>query len=131
MHRLFQRLNAVIIAVALCSATGAHWVILQSVAWAGMLATYAHDRPLTQAVAETFDGEHPCDLCLVIADGKTKEQKQKGPADSAPAIKKLVGCLTLAGEIPAPKCVRFDHPREEMRGSMRLETPPFPPPRIG
>ena len=61
--------------VALLAATDAQWLVLQSVAWAGMIVSYSQKAPLKTALAETFDGEHPCPLCKAIAAGKKSERK--------------------------------------------------------
>ena len=33
--------------------------------------------PLTEALAKTFDGRHPCSLCKMVAEGKRSERKQE------------------------------------------------------
>jgi len=54
---------------------GAHWALLQTVAWTTMLADNLCAHSVKQAVTETFDGNHPCDLCKAIAAGKQSEKK--------------------------------------------------------
>src|SRR5271154_1946899 len=54
---------------------GAHWVLLQSVAWTTMLADNLHAGSFQAAVTKTFDGKHPCCLCKAIAAGKQSEKK--------------------------------------------------------
>jgi hypothetical protein len=56
--------------LALCLSLGFHWLALQSVAWTTMLVANARHVPLTEAVAKTFDGEHPCSLCHAVEAGK-------------------------------------------------------------
>jgi len=51
--------------------------LLQLFAWANMLHDYSDDRTLTEAAEMTFSGEHPCEMCLSIADAKSKEQKKE------------------------------------------------------
>jgi hypothetical protein len=63
--------------VALLAATGAQWMVLQSVAWAGMIVSYSEKAPLKIALAETFDGKHPCCLCKAIAAAKKSEKKNE------------------------------------------------------
>lgn len=55
---------------------GMHWVILQSVAWTGMIIVYSQTAPLPEALVKTFDGQHPCQLCKVVQAGKQTEQRQ-------------------------------------------------------
>ncbi len=64
-------------------------MMMQEVAWVKMLVTYTQDRGLKRAVIETFDGEHPCELCAKAAEIREKENKQE-PADRPLAsIKRL------------------------------------------
>ena len=56
-------------------ALGWHWALLQSVAWAAMLADYSRQASLSQAISDTFDGKHPCQLCKAISKGKQQEKK--------------------------------------------------------
>src|ERR1700691_3900323 len=54
---------------------GAHWALLQTVAWTTMLADNLCIHSVKEAVTETFDGNHPCCLCKAIAAGKQSEKK--------------------------------------------------------
>lgn len=71
--------------VAALSATGTHWLALQSFAWTAMLAENLHNGSLEQAVRCTFDGKHPCCLCREIARDKQSEKK----SDAQIELKKL------------------------------------------
>jgi hypothetical protein len=71
--------------LAVLSATGTHWLALQSVAWTAMLAENLHSTSWQQAVERTFDGKHPCCLCRQIAAAKQSEKK----SDVQMEIKKL------------------------------------------
>src|SRR5258708_36952071 len=82
---VFNRLGHVLLIVALLCATGSHWVMLQSVAWATMLAENARTDSFQTALAKTFDGRHPCALCRQIAQGRQPEKKSDPQLD----IKKL------------------------------------------
>jgi hypothetical protein len=61
--------------VALCCAIGLHWLVLQSVAWTTMLIEHSKGASLCQAIAQTFDGAHPCSLCHAVNKGKNSEKK--------------------------------------------------------
>jgi len=52
-----------------------HWIVLQSLAWTTMLIDYSKRAPLCRAIAQTFDGAHPCSLCHVVNKGKSSEKK--------------------------------------------------------
>jgi hypothetical protein len=61
--------------LALVAMLGAHWALLQTVAWTTMLADNLHSSSFCDAVTKTFDGQHPCPLCKAIAAGKQSEKK--------------------------------------------------------
>jgi hypothetical protein len=71
--------------ITLLTATDAQWIVLQSVAWAGMVVSYSEKAPLEVALTHTFDGKHPCCLCKVIAAAKKSERKNEYPLQ----VKKL------------------------------------------
>lgn len=72
---MFARIGKIFVIVTLVVTTGAHWALLQSVAWTTMLADNLRTQSVAEAVAETFDGDHPCPLCKAIAAGKKSEHK--------------------------------------------------------
>ncbi len=65
--------------VALLGATGGHWAVLQTIAWADMLAKNLKTESVTAALTKTFDGEHPCKMCKQISAGKKAEKKAELP----------------------------------------------------
>jgi hypothetical protein len=74
---VLKRFGNVFLAVALLLTTGSHWVVLQSIAWMGMIVTYSEKAPLAVALKETFDGKHPCPLCKAIAAAKKAGKKNE------------------------------------------------------
>lgn len=56
---------------------GLHWAVLQPVAWASMLITYAREATIAETLVKTFDGKHPCSLCLIIKKGRADQKKQE------------------------------------------------------
>ena len=74
---MLVRLGKWVVVAMLVVSTGIHWVALQTVAWAGMIVSYSEKAPLKTALAETFDGKHPCPLCKAIAAGKKSEKKNE------------------------------------------------------
>ena len=71
------RFGKILVVLALVAMLGAHWALLQTMAWTTMLADNLQSSSLHQALAKTFDGEHPCPICLAIAAGKKSEQKNE------------------------------------------------------
>src|SRR5579862_6157893 len=74
-----QRLPKVAVVLALSCSIGLHWDVFQSLAWMGMVINYSQNTTLTEALAKTFDGKHPCALCKEIAKGKQSEKKSEFP----------------------------------------------------
>jgi hypothetical protein len=72
---VFARFGKILVVVALAAMLGAHWALLQSVAWTTMLAGNLQSSSLHDAVTKTFDGQHPCCLCKAIAAAKKSQQK--------------------------------------------------------
>ena len=60
---------------AMLSIGGGHWLLFQTVAWAQMFYGYAQEVPISQAVSMTFDGEHPCDICIRVKEGRKNEKQ--------------------------------------------------------
>jgi hypothetical protein len=122
---VFSRIGHLFLILALLAATGAHWAVLQSVAWATMLADNARVAPLSEAFEKTFDGKHPCPLCRRIAQGRQNEKK----SDVQVELKRLdfldqrtvftiqsPSHFILTGELTASR-------------PLLNRTPPVPPPR--
>jgi hypothetical protein len=65
----------VLILFTLLALTGGQWVVLQSAAWAGMLVSNLRKGPIPTAISQTFDGQHPCPICMAIQQGKKSEKK--------------------------------------------------------
>jgi hypothetical protein len=110
---------------ALCCAIGLHWVVLQSLAWTTMLVDYSKRAPLCQAIAQTFDGAHPCSLCHVVNRGKNSEKKSDLQS-STPKIDMI--CVSRAGHL-TPPFVLFVYVVRDFCSSQIGRSPPVPPPR--
>jgi hypothetical protein len=74
---MVARLARFLMIATLVATTGAHWALLQSVAWTTMLADNLCCGSVSDAVAHTFDGKHPCPICKAIAAGKKSEKKRE------------------------------------------------------
>jgi hypothetical protein len=111
--------------LALCLSLGFHWLALQSVAWTTMLMANARHSPLSEAVAKTFDGAHPCDLCHAVADGKKSERK----SEVVPAIAKMDLICTTHTLTWLPPWISYEYPRTNFAIRERSQLPPVPPPR--
>ncbi len=54
---------------------GGPLLVLQGVAWTGMVQEYSKNDTLANALQKTFSGKYRCSLCQKIAEAKNKEQK--------------------------------------------------------
>ena len=122
---MFRQAGRVATIGALCCAIGLQWVALQSVAWTSMLINYSKRGPLCQAIAQTFDGSHPCSLCHVVAGGKASEKK-KDVQSPAPRIDII--CAVSVIRLVTP-FVPFKYITGNFSVSEIQQSPPVPPPR--
>jgi hypothetical protein len=112
--------------LAMAATLGGHWMMLQSFAWARMLSQAAQRDSWGVAVTKTFDGHHPCELCLAIQKGRNSEKK----SDQEKPPLKLEGLLAENWWLPRPVAAypRISASWKFMDGWS--EPPPIPPPRL-
>lgn len=96
--------------------------LLQGVAWARMALTYARADGWRAAVAQTFDGAHPCSLCLTLRAADTAPHS----LSAAPSSPVVHACPTAAPSAVLAVSGRtlpaiVDAPRARAR---RVDTPP-------
>ncbi len=90
-----------------------------------MVIEYSKRAPLCQAIAQTFDGAHPCSLCHVVSKAKNSEKKQDLQS-SAPKIDMI--CAVLANRIERT-FVPFEYAIRDWFSFELGHSPPAPPPR--
>jgi hypothetical protein len=122
---MFARIGKIFVVVALMAMLGAHWALLQTVAWTRMLADNLHSSSFCDAVTKTFDGQHPCPLCKAIAAGKQSEKKTEFSFKSQklefPPVKESFVLF-------APPQFQLVPPANTSAESI-AQKPPTPPPR--
>jgi hypothetical protein len=74
---VFGRCAKFLAVIALVIMTGFQWTALQTFAWATMLANNLRTQSVSEAVCETFDGNHPCPICKAIAAAKKSQKKSE------------------------------------------------------
>jgi hypothetical protein len=122
---MFARGGKFLVIAALVLTTGAHWAALQTVAWTTMLANNLRTQSLAEAVADTFDGEHPCPLCKAIAAGKKAEKEAEVVA---PVLK--MEFPPAAEQIVLLPPAQFELlPVADSSAKSFSAKPPLPPPR--
>jgi|ERR1700677_1245610 len=81
MRHAFSTAGKLLLIAAMVTAFGGHWMVLQSVAWTTMIIANAQNEDLGHALHNTFDGQHPCDLCKCIKKARDAEKKPDTQAD--------------------------------------------------
>ncbi|WP_395738206.1 hypothetical protein [Prosthecobacter sp.] len=124
---LLPRIARLVVVGAICLSLGAHWVLLQGIAWTGMFISFAKEGAVMEAVQKTFDGQHGCALCKKVKEGQnSKGGQQQQAGQSLQKINAvLVEMTTLVA--PAGETISFAMIRERM--VKRNEMPETPPPR--
>ena len=122
---VLRKASRLIVILALLASVGGHWAVLQSVAWTRMIIERTHADSFVTAVKTTLDGEHPCDMCKRITEGKQSEQQ---PEKSQVKVKMDLLCerRLIAIAPPSEPMIFQSGPTE---GTPRAERPPVPPPR--
>ena len=119
------RVARIAVTLGLCCTIGGHWFVLQSVAWGAMIVKYSQRTSLTEAVAKTFDGDHPCGICKGIRKAQDSEKKR----DLQPAsVKPDLICATRT-IVLVPRSSDFRFAAFSVEFSMLAHSPPTPPPR--
>jgi hypothetical protein len=112
--------------VAVFQLMGGHWAILQATAWVNMLVKYSESEGVEAGISKTFDGKHPCDLCLSIAKNKQTEKKQGTQLDAA----KIYLLAPTQRWTLRPPCDSWRLITTVVSLVGRVASPPVPPPRV-
>jgi hypothetical protein len=119
------RLGKVLVVFALVTTLGAHWALLQTVAWTTMLASNLQSGSIHDAMAKTFDGQHPCCLCKAIAAAKKSQQKDEFIVD-----KQKLEFPPILGKLVLMAPSRLDlFPWKDSFAKSFFPQPATPPPR--
>lgn len=108
--------------------------LLQVVAWSKMLVDYSAELGLLEGASNTFDGEHPCEMCKQIVTAKKKDAEK--PQDHTLLARESVMKEFIASEIlisSPPTLIEiptFFHSRIIVLNDCGADGPPVPPPRI-
>ena len=109
--------------------TGGQFMLLQTVAWTQMIVAYSRNAPLKEALKETFDGRHPCEMCKGIQKARQTEKKPDvGQVNLK--LKREIFCQPHAAIVCSPpQPFRFQIVSDVNRGAWS-ERPPVPPPKF-
>jgi hypothetical protein len=132
VNRCFKWAGSVACLAAVLVMLGGHWLALQSFAWGRMIVDYSRQDSLGGAIAKTFDGKHPCPLCLKVRDGWHKDQQRERripwtTTNTMPEVLWAWRCVTIP---TAPTAARQEQPLVRVLYSEFADSPPTPPPRF-
>ena len=125
---LLPRIARLLVVGAICLSLGLHWALLQGVAWAGMLVSFASEGTVIEAVQKTFDGQHGCPLCKKV---KEAQSNRKQPQQSGQSMQKINAVLVEMTTLTAPAGNTFSFVPMHETLVQRTELPETPPPRRG
>lgn len=122
---MLKRFSRFAVVLGLVLVVGGHWALLQSVAWVGMTIEFSRSQPIDKAIQKTLDGQHPCNLCHFVSEGKKSERAQEivKPATKLDLISTPSFILPTPTEQPISLTVF------SANASSRSNAPPSPPPR--
>lgn len=125
---LLPRIARLVIVGTICLSLGLHWALLQGVAWAGMLVSFASEGTVMEAVQKTFDGQHGCPLCKKVKEGQSN---RKQPQQAGQSVQKINAVLVEMTTLTAPAGNTFSFVPLHETLVQRTELPETPPPRRG
>lgn len=112
---------------------GGPWSLLQVAAWTRMVVVYSQQGSLVSALVKTFDGRHPCALCLRVRVGQQEDQHhgRQNPSEKEKQMTELICDAPCPAVLLAPPGILdVPHPPAEAYAHL-LDSPPTPPPRAG
>lgn len=132
LSQLFKTAGIAASVLALFCLLGGHWFALQSVAWAQMLARFSKTESITEAIQNTFDGEHPCKMCLRIREGRQQEERdeEKAPLTKTEKSPDWICDLRRVSAPPPPRIAEEAVGFVPRPNSDFISSPPSPPPRF-
>lgn len=118
--RLLPRLGLIL---ALLAAADVHLALLQGYGWATMAWRGAHSGSVSRALSDTFDGQHPCSVCIAVK----KAARGPGLRASSPVKAELFYQTAKAGAPARPARSKVSALDAETSGI--AASPQTPPPK--
>jgi len=131
--RIFRLILVLTGCLHLC---GGHYGVMQMFAWGKMIVEYSAEKGLVEGVKDTFDGDHPCNICSSIVEAKKDESKSPElPWKSELKkleLKNIFPSEYLAAKNPHSSEFTLPDHVEPVSGLPRFRnSPDTPPPRLG
>lgn len=90
-----------------------------------MVIDFSKDAPFAEALAKTFDGQHPCSLCHAVQTGKKSEQR-----DNVRTVTKIDFYCPAPVNPGIHEFLPFDYRTDATTPIARFDSPLTPPPRL-
>ncbi|GDY12777.1 hypothetical protein LBMAG53_16550 [Planctomycetota bacterium] len=125
-----------IVAIALALLVGIGPAAVQVVGWSMMLAERLSERPVAAAVASTFDGSTPCQLCRLasrLGDDPTQQPSAPEPGKNLVLKKASTDALPPVQVVPAihaSPIATVLSPEPDPLALRLAVAPELPPPRV-
>ena len=109
---LSRTLRLVILASYLIS-IGMHTAVLQAVAWAKMTIDFARHETIEVSLEKTFDGRHPCPICVSLRKADSPAVLVAAPAHSrlgsvVPTAAPRAACVVAVWDVAATPMPPFE-----------------------
>lgn len=121
---LKTKLAKLVTFIAAAHVMGGHWLVLQLIAWSGMMVSYTQQDGFAQGIEKTFDGTAPCPLCHMVEEGREKEKDQP----LVDLIQKQDAVLAKPAVLPRRPSAPFAFVLWRQVQTSSLTTAPVPPP---
>lgn len=103
--------------------------VLQLVAWSSMLVDYSQQDGLLAGARKTFDGEHPCELCLAIQQEREEPRETPLPVRDGDWKPIPLPVPIVLGQPRASELAPPGRPSSDSGPPGWRLPPPSPPPR--
>jgi len=124
---MFRKLSKILLLTISCWLLTGPQLLLQLGAWSWMIASYSQESSIEQAFRETFGGDKPCDLCLIIEDVETQSDPVQERSKTR-EIKLLPIEYSTLALIPL-ESAKLSWNNLFMNPKSNLDSVPTPPPR--
>ena len=124
---MFVRLGNLVLVIALFAALGAHWAVLQSVAWTSMLADNLSSDSFSEAFGQNFRWQAPLCLSARLLRRRKRVKRRAGFPNQFKRMEFTVERDAFVFAAPRDFSVLFAE-AAVLAGQLR-HTPPTPPPR--
>jgi len=108
------------------------WVLLQGVAWVGMLQDADRGRTLMERASNTFSGEQPCELCEAVETGLNASARESETPNAPEAHDEIRLQYTIITSNGLEQPERHDHRFDTgwLQPESVIGAPPLLPPPI-